>query len=145
MSDFPDTTRVSVFFYGTFMDAGVLQRNAIDVSHAEPARLLDYELSVRPSVNLHRSTNQIVYGAIAQVSHEDIDRLYARLKNEFDIIYRPFPVSSISHDGTVIPSLCYISEAFADEGPTLTISTNLQNVPNVQAHLNRTWSTSIRS
>lgn len=112
-----NSVRVPVFFYGTFMDASVLQVNAIDVSHTEPTRLLDYELSVRPRVNLHRSTNEIVYGAIAQVTHQDIDRLYTGLKEEFGITYRPFPVSSISHDGTVTSSLCYISEAFADEGP----------------------------
>ena len=110
-------TRVWVFFYGTFMSAGVLIEHGITPGHIIPARLNGFELSIRPRVNLMRSERSCVYGAMTEVTH-DLARLYSDLEAHFGLKYLPEPVLIEAFDGTVRPVLCYIAPHM-DDAPAM--------------------------
>jgi len=110
-------TKVPVFFYGTFMRTAVLRDYGVDVIETIPARLLDFELTIKPRVNLKRRTNGLVFGGIAIISHLDIERLYDGLREEFGIQYYPHPVTAIVQTGRLHSVLCYMSEDISNAEP----------------------------
>jgi hypothetical protein len=107
-------TRVWVFFYGTFMSPGVLNEYGVTPGRIVPARLNGFELSIRPRGNLVRSDRSCAYGVIAEVTHEDLDRLYSDLETRLGLKYLPEPVLAEALDGTVRPVLCYIAPHMED-------------------------------
>jgi hypothetical protein len=117
-------TRVWVFFYGTFMSAGVLIEHGITPGHIIPARLNGFELSIRPRVNLMRSERSCVYGAMTEVTH-DLARLYSDLEAHFGLKYLPEPVLIEAFDGTVRPVLCYLAPHMDGAPATMNMLTNL--------------------
>ena len=111
--------RVWVFFYGTFMSPGVLVDQGVTPGRNVPARLNGFELSIRPRVNLRRSERSCVYGAMTEVTHEDLTRLYSALEELFGLKYLPEPVLAEAFDGTVRPVLCYIAPRMDDAPATI--------------------------
>ena len=107
-------TRVWVFFYGTFMSPGVLNEYGVTPGRIVPARLNGFDLSIRPRGNLVRSDRSCAYGVIAEVTHEDLGRLYLDLEERFGLKYLPEPVLAEALDGTVRPVLCYIAPHMED-------------------------------
>ena len=105
---------VWVFFYGAFMSPGVLAEHGVTPGRIVPARLNGFELYIRPRGNLARSDRSCVYGVIADVTHEDLDRLYSDLEERFGLKYLPEPVLVEAFDGTVRPALCYIAPHMND-------------------------------
>jgi hypothetical protein len=111
-------TRVWVFFYGTFMSPGVLNEYGVTPGRIVPARLNGFELSIRPRGNLVRSERFCAYGVIADVTHEDLARLYSDLGERFGLKYFPEPVLAETRDGAVRPVLCYIAPHMDDAPAT---------------------------
>ena len=111
--------RVWVFFYGTFMSPGVLVDQGVTPGRNVPARLNGFELSIRPRVNLMRSERSCVYGAMTEVTHEDLARLYSNLEELFGLKYLPEPVLAEAFDGTVKPVLCFIAPRMDDAPATI--------------------------
>ena len=105
---------VWVFFYGTFMSARILREHGINCDATIPAKLIGYELSIRPRVNLHNNASAISYGGLAHISHHDISQLYRDLNDNFGITYYPYPVIAELADGSLKPALCYRSFANQD-------------------------------
>ena len=98
---------VWVFFYGSFMSAAVLRKRGVECEMTSPARLEGFRLSIRPLANLSKDESSVAYGGLALVSHLDLQRLYAELKDEFDITYHPFPIAAELEDGNTRTALCY--------------------------------------
>ena len=109
--------RVRVFFYGTFMDRAVLAQHGIDSPAVVPARLIGYELFIRPRVNLRRLDRSCVYGAVARVSHDELGKLYAGLEMVFGYKYLPRPVLVETNDNILLPALCYIAPRMDESAP----------------------------
>ena len=109
--------KVWVFFYGTFMSARVLREHGIACDQTFPAKLNGYVLSIRPRVNLKPKSESAVYGGLALVSHEELSVLYDGLRQNFKIIYNPFAVLAELPDGSIRPTLCYISPDIPDADP----------------------------
>jgi gamma-glutamyl AIG2-like cyclotransferase len=107
-------TRIWVFFYGAFMSPAVLLDYGVTPGRIVPARLNGYELSIRPRGNLARSDRSCVYGVIADVTHEDLARLYSDLEERLGLKYLPEPVLAETLDGTFRPALCYIAPHMDD-------------------------------
>jgi hypothetical protein len=103
--------RVSVFFYGTFMKPAILAEYGIIAKDVSPARVAGFELYIRPRVNLVPSEGANVYGAIACVTHEDLEKIYSDLEKRFGLKYLPEAVLAETLVGklTVKPALCYIA------------------------------------
>jgi hypothetical protein len=103
--------RVRVFFYGTFMNPAVLAEYGIVARDLLPARVAGFELYIRPRVNLLPSAGASVYGTIACVTHEDLEKVYSDLEKRFDLKYLPEAVLAETLAGTltVKAALCYIT------------------------------------
>lgn len=106
-----------ILFYGTFMSARVLRQHGIDCDTTYPAKLSGYSLSIRPRVNLAPKSESYSYGGLALVSHDEILALYGDLKNQFSIVYHPYPVIAELPDGSMRAALCFISSSIPDATP----------------------------
>jgi len=106
-----EARRVSVFFYGTFMNPGVLAEYGIIAGDLLPAKVAGFELYIRPRVNLVPCERASVYGAIALVTHKDLEKIYSELEKRFDLRYLPEAVlaETLSGTPTVKAALCYIT------------------------------------
>jgi hypothetical protein len=104
-------SRVWVFFYGTFMSADVLAKHSVFPRQVVAAKLPGFELSVRPRVNLTRSDRSCAYGALALVTHSELESIYAELKQQFGLIYNPEAVLAETLEGMLRPALCYLVAA----------------------------------
>jgi hypothetical protein len=113
--------RVWVFFYGTVMHPDVLADEfGITPAEVVSARLGGFELRVRGRANLVRSERSSVYGSLAALTYQEIDRLYAHIEENFGLKYLPEPVLAETLDGAYRPALCYIvphmEDAPAEQG-----------------------------
>src|SRR5688572_24845624 len=112
-------SQVWVFYYGAFMSPDVLIEHGVTPGRIMPARLNGFELSMRPRGNLMRSDRWCVYGAMIEVTHADLAKLYSSLEELFGLKYSPEPVLAESFDGAVRPALCYIAPHMDDAPPTI--------------------------
>lgn len=104
------SSEVLVFFYGGLINQRMLERVGINPSHRESATLAGFELTIRPYVNLRACNAGVVFGQLMTVSHENLERVYAQLK----VKYLPYPVLTLSAEGSHVPALCYIAGAMPD-------------------------------
>lgn len=105
--------RVRVFFYGTFMNVGVLAEHGVTAGEAVPARVGGFELTIRPRVNLIASDRSCGYGGLVAVTHDDLARIYSGLEERFGLTYLPEAVLAETLDGALRPALCYIAPHMA--------------------------------
>ncbi|HXI86330.1 MAG TPA: gamma-glutamylcyclotransferase [Parvularculaceae bacterium] len=106
-----------IFFYGTFMNADVLEKHGLGSKNTAPAKLLDYELTIRPRVNLRKRENKVVYGATTSLAHDDVSSLYDGLQKNFGLVYRPYAVLAHYTNHSFAPALCYVADSMEDGEP----------------------------
>ena len=123
MSD--TSARVWVFFYGTFMNADVLARHGVRAREVIPARLRGFELTIRPRVNLTPSDRSCAYGAVVAVTHTELDRIYAGLREQFGLVYNPQAAVAETLDGRLRPALVYVADSMTDAAPDRAYVTEL--------------------
>ena len=97
--------RIDVFFYGLFMDAGILRAGGV----AEPvnprrAYVDDFELRIGQRATLVPVAESRVYGMLFALTHTELDLLYAAPGLE---PYRAEAIVAQPLDGIVTPALCY--------------------------------------
>src|SRR5205807_6372084 len=80
---------VRVFFYGTFMNPKVLAEYGIAAGEVLPARVMNFELCIRPRVNLLPCNGASVYGAVISVTHDDLTKIYSDLEERLGLKYLP--------------------------------------------------------
>jgi hypothetical protein len=104
---------VRVFFYGTFMNPEVLAAYGIAAREVLPAKVTDFELCIRPRVNLVASKGATVYGAIVLVTQKDLEKIYSELERRLGLKYLPEAVLAETLSGglTVKAALCYIAHS----------------------------------
>lgn len=98
-------TRVAAFFYGSFMRREVLARGGHELREFEVARLPGFDIHISPHASLSRSDQYSVYGILVQLTHAELDRLYAMPGIG---IFLPEAVLVQTRDGRHVPALCYI-------------------------------------
>jgi hypothetical protein len=106
--------RVSVFFYGSFIDLSVLAEAEYHPKHLAVARLNGFDIVACPLANLISSVDQVVYGILTTASHEELDRLYGR---DWVRAYLPEAVVVTTGDGAFHPALCYVAPGPTAERP----------------------------
>ena len=111
MSD--ESQRVWVFFYGTFMDVGVLAEYGVSARTAVAAKVGGFALTIRPRVNLVASDGSWVYGGLVEVTHEDLGQLYRGLEQQYGLTYLPEAVLAETLDGWVRSAMCYVAAHMA--------------------------------
>lgn len=101
--------KVTTFFYGSYMNLSVLKEVSLVPDNVKVARLLGFDISIRPLANLVRSDQHSVYGILAPATHRELDRLYSHARDVLGGVYLPHPVVAHGLDGELIPALCYIA------------------------------------
>ena len=109
------STSVWVFFYGSYMDLNILKDFDCVPEQWEVARLYGHDIVIQPRANLIRSDRTCVYGIVAAVTHDELDRLYARIQSDFGHTYLPEAVLAETVSGMWIPALCYFATSMEAE------------------------------
>lgn len=109
------SSSVWVFFYGSYMDLNILKDFDCVPEQWEVARVYGYDIGIQPRANLVRSDRDSVYGIVAAVTHDELDRLYARIQRDFGHTYLPEPVLADTLRGTWVPALTYIAASMEPE------------------------------
>lgn len=106
-------TRVNVFFYGLFMDADLLRSKGLHPSNVRTASVDGLRLHIGQRATLISEPNGLVYGVVMELTHDEIDQLYAEPSVSS---YRPEPVVVSLGDGSQTPALSFILPNSSDRG-----------------------------
>lgn len=106
--------RIDGFFYGLFMDAGVLQSKGVAPVNPRKAYVDDFALRIGDRATLVPSVGARSYGMLFALTHGELERLYAAPGLDQ---YRPEAVLARYVDGGSAAALCYnlLIEPRADE------------------------------
>ena len=96
--------RVTVFFYGLFMDVELSRAKSAQPTHVRPASAPGFALRIGQRATLVRSAESSAYGIVMELSHAEIDKLYSDPSVN---AYRPEAVLAQLADGSNIPALCF--------------------------------------
>jgi hypothetical protein len=81
--------KVWVFFYGSYINLGVLREVELVPEHWEVARLHGFDIRIQPRANLIPSDQSCVYGIVATATHAELARLYAHARGVLGEVYLP--------------------------------------------------------
>ena len=99
-----DERRVDVFFYGLFMDAGLLRAQGFDPRDPRLASVAGRALLLGARATLVPASAGRVHGMVMALSHAEIDRLYAEPSVA---AYRAEPDVADLKDGGSVAALCF--------------------------------------
>ncbi len=102
------------FFYGLFMDVGVLRNSSVVPVNPRRAHVDNFALRIGNRATLIPRAGARAYGMVIALTHAELERLYGASGLEQ---YRPEAVLSHCFDGVSVPALCYnlLAEPQADE------------------------------
>jgi hypothetical protein len=96
--------RVEVFFYGLFMDVDALRKKGFHPANARRASVEDLALHLGGRATLVPERGGCVHGMLMNLTHAEVDRLYAEPSVE---AYRAEPVIASLSDGSIVATLCF--------------------------------------
>ena len=99
--------RVWTFFYGSFMNQEVLAEAGVEPTERQLGRLDGWALEVAPRATLVPTSDGSVYGVLARITHNDIDKIYSKDWFGFGV-YLPEAVVVCAAGNAPTPALCYI-------------------------------------
>jgi cation transport regulator ChaC len=99
--------KVSVFFYGSFINRQVLAREGLTLDRFERARLWGFDIVIETLATLVRSDQHCVYGIVCEATHDELRRLYAQ--DWLGGAYLPEAVVVEAEGGRLRPALCFIA------------------------------------
>jgi hypothetical protein len=111
------TRIVQSFFYGSFMNAGVLARAGVCPRQPRRARLDGWDIRIAPRATLVPSDRACVYGILAGVTHAELATLYEKDWFGFGV-YLPEAVLVDEGGGRFVAALCYVAREMAAGTPT---------------------------
>lgn len=96
--------RVSVFFYGLFMDADLLRQKGVDPKQISAASVSGLELRIGRRAALAERDGAVVHGVVMSLTHSDVEKLYGE---ESVRMYKPEAVSVRLPDGESLCAVCF--------------------------------------
>jgi hypothetical protein len=105
--------KVWVFFYGSYINFGVLREVDLVPEHWEVARLDGFDIRIQPRANLVPSDRHCVYGIVATATHAELARLYAHARDVLGEVYLAQAVLVQTLAGLWRPALCYLCPQMA--------------------------------
>lgn len=96
--------RIDLFFYGLFMDEGLLREKGINPGSRRMASVDNFRLVIGARATLVPCPGRTAHGVLFSLTHAEVDALYAEPSLS---LYRPEAVSARLADGSVIPALCF--------------------------------------
>jgi hypothetical protein len=103
------TTKLKVFFYGSFINRQLLAKGGLVPERVEVARLWGFDICIDTLATLVRSDQHCVYGILCDASHAELRQLYGQ--DWLQGTYLPEAVLVELERGTFLPALCYIAQA----------------------------------
>jgi hypothetical protein len=100
--------KVFTFFYGSYINLKVLNEVNIYLENWEVARLPGFDIIIKPYANLIGSAKDCVYGILAQLTHNELKRLYSHAEEVFHELYQPEAVLVNTLNDKWVSALCYI-------------------------------------
>jgi len=97
--------RIDSFFYGLFMDRGILRGAGVEPIKPRRAYVEEFALRIGQRATLIPSPGARAYGMLFALKHSELDRLYAAPGLEQ---YRPESILAQPLEGTPTQALCYI-------------------------------------
>ncbi len=108
--------KVQVFFYGSFISLSVLEEAGIKKRAFAPACIHGYEMLMQPVANLHENGDGVVYGILANLTHDELDTLYnTHLSSFTDYKYKPEAMLVTTRGGKIVPALVYVCDNMKPE------------------------------
>ena len=99
-----ESRRVSVFFYGLFMDQELLHAKGLEPLNPRRARVGGWRLRIGDRAALEPDVDGEVHGFVVELTHAEIERLYAE---PGVAVYRPEAVIAEPEGGSAIAALCF--------------------------------------
>jgi hypothetical protein len=96
--------RITVFFYGLFMDIEVLRAKGLQPGEPRSASVPGFALRIGQRATLIPDPGSTVYGFAMQLTHVEVDQLYSDASVS---AYRPEAILARLVDGTAVPALCF--------------------------------------
>lgn len=96
--------RINVIFYGLFMDEDLLLAKGVQPTRSRQACVPGFALRIGQRATLVPVSDARAYGVLMELSHEEIERLYAEPSVR---MYRPEAVIAELADGAHVPALCF--------------------------------------
>ena len=96
--------RVTVFFYGLFMDESLLREKGLSPAGRRPACVENFRLVIGGRATLVPSAGGEVHGVLFSLTHAEVDALYSEASVS---AYRPEALCAQLADGTAVPALCF--------------------------------------
>ncbi|HUQ20524.1 MAG TPA: gamma-glutamylcyclotransferase [Gemmatimonadaceae bacterium] len=95
---------ITVFFYGLFMDVGLLRSKGIEPGNVQRATLDGFGLRIGERATLWPDENSKAYGLVMTLSQRDVDSLYSAP----DLAaYRAETITVRLEDGSSTSAVCY--------------------------------------
>lgn len=118
--------RISVFFYGLFMDAELLREKGIRPVNIRIASVEGFDLHIGQRASLLPHPKSRVYGLLMELPHMEIDQLYSESNVR---AYRPEAVVADLADGSRVPALCFnLPETTPGESQNLEYTARLRDL-----------------
>ena len=95
----------AVFFYGLFMNADLLRAKGAQPSAVRPASVRGFSLRIGRRASLVQDPAGRVHGMLMELSHDDIDRLYAEPGVQ---MYRPEAMLCEAANSAKVPAICFV-------------------------------------
>ncbi len=96
--------RVEVFFYGLFMDEGLLREKGLSPRGRRAARVENFRLVIGERATLVPCEGCAAHGLLFSLKPSEVDALYSERSVS---AYRPEAVCAQLADGTFVPALCF--------------------------------------
>jgi hypothetical protein len=96
--------RVTVFFYGLFMDVELLVSKGAHPTNPRPASVPGFALRIGQRATLMPNAESSAHGFIMELSHAEIEQLYSEASVS---AYRPETVLAKLADGSYVTALCF--------------------------------------
>jgi hypothetical protein len=119
------TRRLSVFFYGLFMDPELLRGKGLQPENARRACVRGMRLRIGERAAVELDPEGVVYGILVELTHGDIERLYA----EPSVApYRPEAILAEPDEGEPVAALCYNLPSAPTDEPNLEYARKLREL-----------------
>lgn len=105
MPEMSDTNRVTVFFYGLFMDVEMLVARGCAPAGARHAVVRGFELRIGRRATLVARPGALVHGMVMSMRRADLERLYADTSL---VDYAPITVQASVGVGEEVEALAYV-------------------------------------
>ena len=101
--------KIQVFLYGSAISLSVLETAGLKKRAFAPASISGFDLIIQPTANLVEAGDGVVYGILANFTHDEIDKLQQHhLSSLTNAKYQIEPVLVTTRGGKIVPAITFM-------------------------------------